>query len=262
MLNLYNNPILTIPDVPSQNRIRSLELHNLPNLTAVESWKSFPDIQTLSIRHAPVLKQLPSDWNLVPKLQSISISSTNLSSISLNLHQLRQLDSLSIRMNRNLRELTGLSLPSSLLYLLIDQNALTALPDHIGLNNRLRIVRLDENRLKSFPKSLCALSSLEEFSVANNPIASFCPNGVQFSVLRVLNLQGTHLRSIPNDILAIPRLEQISLGGDLIKEAPSHLFRHTNLREILYLSTPTPSNIRVMKALKKSLPKHIKWAEL
>ena len=262
VLEISNNPILNLPSVRSINRIQSLELHNVPNLMEIQSWDSFPSLEILSIRNAPTLRHLPMEWKRLKRLQSLSIVSTNLTSLSLDVSALNFLDSVSIRMNRNLDKIEPVSLPRSILNVVIEQNAITSLPDTIGSSNRLRLVRLDENLLEKVPQSLCVQPLLEEFSIANNPIGSFCSKELSLPSLHVLNLQGTLLEEIPIEVASLQKLEQLSLGGETLKEVPRHLFESPSLRQLLFLPTPTSTNINVLKQLRKSLPSHMVLDEL
>ncbi|MEC7986475.1 MAG: hypothetical protein VX278_15015 [Myxococcota bacterium] len=262
-LELQDNPLLSLPfDEESNNRIMQLKVHNLPNLVRISNWEGLSNIRSLSIHNCRRLRSLPTDWRPLKLLKKIRITDTNLSVLSLKLEALRNLESLAVRSNPNLTELSDVSLPDAMQNLLLNRNALRDIPLAVSEHPNLRILRMDENQLRTLPSGLCQNDRLLELSLGNNPLYDLCGEQFQMSSLYFLNIQGTQLRTLPQSLALLPNLEILSIGSIPFRKAPLHLANSKSLRVIRILGTADEYSERIKKDLKAVLPPTIRLEEI
>jgi hypothetical protein len=100
-----------------------------------------------------------------------------------------------------LEDIGDAPLPASLVWLILTDNRLTALPDSIGRLTRMRKLMLANNRLVALPPSMAAMKELELLRLANN-----------------------RLPQIPDWLLALPRLTWLAIAGNpCVQTAPTRV---------------------------------------
>lgn len=147
----------------------------------------FTSLVKLDVSKNAALQDLPP---LPPTLRTIFALGGGFESIPRSVAALPSLRMLSFKSCR-LRDVGDAPLPTSLEWLILTDNHLTALPAAIGSLVRMRKLMLANNRLSALPASMGAMSELELLRVANN-----------------------RLESIPPWLLALPKLTWLAIAGN------------------------------------------------
>jgi Leucine-rich repeat (LRR) protein len=255
-INIADNPLLSLPTT-DRSHIKILRLHNLDNLTKIPDLSGFLELEELSIRSCLNVNTIPSGLEKIPHFKILEIIGTGFTEVPATITYLNSLHTLIFRMNSSLQTLAvDLTLPPSLQSIVMDQNSLYIQRDFVFPTN-LKFLKLDENNIDILPDSVCSLPLLEELSLGNNPMHSFCEDLPSLQNLRSLNLLGVKLRQIPLGIEDLNSLEFLSFGNKELESAPMHLGKLKNLKQIRFLHNDLPSHKEMITNLEKNLPSTI-----
>lgn len=158
------------------------------------------------------IKLICEELGQLANLQSLDVSSNQLSSLPESIGDLRHLKKIDLRYN-SINELPkSFTKLSSLEFLLADKNLLTTIPNSIG--NLLNLVELDlsYNDISMIPKSIGKCRKLMTLDLSNNFIKSIPKELYKLSNLETLNLSSNQLTGLPNGISALSNLKKIYLG--------------------------------------------------
>ena len=115
-----------------------------------------------------------------------------------------------------LRELSPLvSRLDNLLQLILEHNALQALPDEIGALTKLRLLDVSHNALRSLPPSLYSLPTLHSLLLGNN-----C-------------LEDSSFPPLPPAGAVLPSLHHVDLGHNRFTEIPPFVFKSLAVSELI-----------------------------
>lgn len=159
------------------------------------------------------LSSLPADIALLrDAIRKLDLSNNQLTSLSLELFQLVNLESLNISFNRLTVIPNEISQLKELRLLNISNNLLESLPDSIGQLSHILILNVESNQLRALPVSLGKCSSLSNLTVSNNQLL-FPPQQV---LNGGLNEMKEFLNFIDDDRqTAISRCKLLILGAEL-----------------------------------------------
>ena len=117
----------------------------------------------------------------------------------------------------------------------ISMNGVRTIPSSIGrgpLQYRLHTLRLEFNRIRDIPNSICKLGQLQTLDLGNNLIESLPENLGNCVNLRSLRLQFNKLKNFPDSIGRCTALEQLWLNNNNLIDLPIYLGRCTALTDI------------------------------
>ncbi|XVF11157.1 hypothetical protein REPUB_Repub08aG0001800 [Reevesia pubescens] len=211
-LNLSGNQLEVIPDsIAGLEKLEELNLSS--NLL-----ESLPDsiglLQNLKILDVSgnKLNALPDTICHCRSLIELDVSFNSLSYLPTYLgNGLRNLQRLSIHLNKIRSLPTSIGEMSSLRFLDAHFNELRGLPDEIGRLTNLEILNLSSNftDLRELPDTLGDLTNLKEFDLSNNQIHALPDTFGRLDNLTKLNLE--------QNPLVIPPSEIVNLGTDAVK---------------------------------------------
>jgi hypothetical protein len=95
---------------------------------------------------------------------------------------------------------------------------------------RLNVLSLAGNNLRSFPLSVCRVSSLTELDLSSNQLKSIGSEICLLSSLRTLHVNGNQLTSLPNHIAKLKFLSTLSLSFNELDCIPDILHRVSLLK--------------------------------
>jgi len=162
------------------------------------------------------LKEIPSDVYLLTSLKRLKLSRNHISTISENICNLINLESLELDSNKFVKfPVEVFFLKDSLKLLNLSSNYLSVLPDEISKLIKLEELHISSNEISALPTSFRRLKNLKHLYFR------FCDKKIKI---------------IPNEIFRLRSLETLYLSSNGIQELSSGIGRLINLKE-LYLDT-------------------------
>lgn len=165
------------------------------------------------------LTALPNELGDLPKLQTLDARKCKLSSLPAGMPALQHLY-LSYNSFAQWPDL-----PASLQHLLLDNNALTALPAHMQLCSQLQQLDVSFNKLKTIEEGALALPQLSYLNLSNNTELTTLPTelGRSCTRLEVLNIAHTGIQRLPASMQHMPELRIVIASGTQLQELPAQL---------------------------------------
>lgn len=190
---LCTNPELEVPqDIANGDGLKEVGLEGpIQNLPP----KIFDQtrLNDLKIKHNPLLKALPEDWNL-PALGIMEIDDTGLRNLPKGNLNIPALSQLSISHNHSLREI----------------------PSSLAQARNLRTLSIWNNKaLRSIAPELGSLRELRELRITNNSaLSSLTLEPNELTNLGRVQLYSNNLLEFPDFLLELPSLESVTIGGN------------------------------------------------
>jgi hypothetical protein len=218
LLSAYRSPAST-----TELDLKHCKLTELPEAIA-----KFTALVKLDVSHNSLLA-LPA---LPPSLETLFALGNPFETIPPSVAALPRLRMLSFKSCR-LRGVGDVPLPTSLAWLILTDNMLTALPDWIGRLTRMRKLMLANNQLSGLPASMAAMRELELLRLANNRLAAIPSWLLQAPTLTWLAIAGNPcVASAPaRASLATVKYAELELGPTL-GEGTSSVVRRAQWRGV------------------------------
>jgi Leucine-rich repeat (LRR) protein len=157
------------------------------------------ELQELNISSNP-LQRFPSVLTRLPNLEVLHLDQTGLEEIPANFQ------------------------PAAIGHLSLARNQIATIPDKLFANgSSLRILRLQQNRLKVLPSSLACLIGLEELDLSYNELENLPEELGQLKRLEVVHLQGNRLRALPRSLGQLTALRQLTIHGNQLTTLPDSI---------------------------------------
>jgi hypothetical protein len=157
------------------------------------------------------LSALPDDFAQLHKLRIFFASDNAFTEVPEVLGQCQALSMVGFKANR-IRQLSGQALPAQLRWLILTDNAMTALPAEIGRCTQLQKLMLAGNQLSALPPELAACHKLE-----------------------LLRVSANRLTALPEWLLRMPRLTWLACGGNPFGEtAEAQALQHSPIAHIAW----------------------------
>jgi hypothetical protein len=183
--------------MPSLEQLRSGQLKGARELKLACGLTEFPreilDLaDTLEVLDLSgnALTALPEDFSRLQKLRIFFASDNAFTKVPEVLGQCQALSMVGFKANR-IRQLSGQALPAQLRWLILTDNALTALPAEIGRCTQLQKLMLAGNQLSDLPPELAHCQKLE-----------------------LLRISANQLSALPAWLMQMPRLSWLAFGGN------------------------------------------------
>jgi hypothetical protein len=183
--------------MPSLEQLRSGQLKGARELKLACGLTEFPreilDLaDTLEVLDLSgnALTALPEDFSRLQKLRIFFASDNAFTKVPEVLGQCQALSMVGFKANR-IRQLSGQALPAQLRWLILTDNALTALPAEIGRCTQLQKLMLAGNQLSELPPELAHCQKLE-----------------------LLRISANQLSALPEWLMQMPRLSWLAFGGN------------------------------------------------
>lgn len=247
-------------------------LRKLPNLKKVyindidgNSLVFLPDLieiktlTTLALR-GKGLSKLPSEFSLLPNLETLEISSEGIDisniDIFVKLKELylggSQLETLPPEIGNleNLETLfLGMAVPGAkwagirklpseigklkkLRELFLGGGYLKSFPEEIANLSNLEYIHASSNKITEFPCVLLRLENLKKLELYDNKISIFPPLIPEKSNLEILDLFSNQLRNIPSEIKYLKNLRTLNLSNNRLVDLPSEIGFLSNLQSL------------------------------
>jgi Leucine-rich repeat (LRR) protein len=152
------------------------------------------------------LHTLPEALGHLRQIESLKLSSNNLTSIPLSLCTLP-----------NLRRLD------------LEDNALQSLPNEIGNLSSLVHLNLDANRLLQLPDALGSLGNLVELSANQNALSALPETFVGLKRCQTVSLQVCAFSAFPGVLCKMPSLTYVDIEGNDVRSIPDEIINLTAL---------------------------------
>lgn len=228
------------------NRLKGIPkfFEDMKNLEELNLERSFHFIDfSRDIAHLKPLK----------RLKKLHLSWVPMSTFPKDIANLTSLETLKLKRNKFLlkeRENTILNSLTNLRNLSIDHLEIKFLqPNRLKKLEKLRLV---DNKLTFFPKTLCTLSSLKYLTLAYNPIASVPEAIGELKLLKSLLLAKCQLQELPASITKLVNLEVLDISKNDLKRLPQDIGNLSKLKR-LYLYNNDFSEEEIER-IKKALP--------
>ena len=185
--------------------------------------------------------EVPSELGSLSNLESLDLSSNELTGIPGEFGNLSNLKSLDLSSN----ELTGIPAElgslSNLESLDLSSNELTGIPGELGSLSNLESLDLSSNELAgTIPAELGSLSNLESLNLSNNRLTGTIPAELgSLSNLESLDLSSNQLTGpIPASLGGLANLERLSLSQNMLTGCVPEAWRDIAESDVLELGLP------------------------
>ena len=170
------------------------------------------------------IKELPSIGDL-----------TGLEEAHLSLNNLNEFPTKALTRNGNTLKMINLA-----------GNAITMVPDQVGVFNALTELSLNGNQITTISPEIGRLASLEKLNLANNSISQLPKTIGYLKNLDELNLSGNQIENVPDAIGNLFKLEILDLSCNNIKFLPEEF---TYLTRIIELNLGSNSLVALPEAI-------------
>jgi hypothetical protein len=106
--------------------------------------------------------------------------------------------------------------------LVLDNNAITSIPNNMSTLTSLRILDLGHNRLPEIPESVCFLGRLEELNVSYNRLTAVPDELRRMSRLLRVSVRGNEISKLP-DVFSSLNLVLLDVCNNPLQEVPLSL---------------------------------------
>ena len=135
----------------------------------------------------------------------------------------------------------------------LSNKGLSAIPQEVLNNTKIRVLYLNGNNLTSLPSEIGKLTNLEELNVGNNKLTGSLPGEIrQLTKLKVLVASNNELTGIPAEIGQTKNLQTLNLAFNEIDSYPNELKNLQNLK-VFYIKTNNLSEEKIIE-IEKMLP--------
>lgn len=212
-----------------------------------------PKLERIFIK-APQVTELPDVFNANLQVQELEILDTQIETLPQSLNNLRQLERLELKDNKNLRSLpTDWSGLENLESLNIHGSPyLTELPSGVSEATRLNYLQLVDVGIKTLPKSVEDLVRLKELRVEDVRGFNLDLNLAQLEDLESIWLVRNSLSEVPVAVSTAPKLWYLNVSENPIKKLPDFLLEmkereNSPLGKVDFGDTNVPDNDPVRK---------------
>ncbi len=160
------------------------------------------------------LSFIPAEIGQLTTLQTLAIQGSYIRGLPYEISFLKNLKSLTINLNNNLKKFPlSICKLSQLQELHINRNAnLKELPPEIGQLKNLKVLKCRANDLQKIPAEIAQLTQLVELDISHNYLKTFPIDICLLSQLTKLNLSYTNLKKIPSEIRQLKQLKELVLA--------------------------------------------------
>ncbi|MEO0842121.1 MAG: COR domain-containing protein, partial [Cyanobacteria bacterium J06643_5] len=169
------------------------------------------------------LSSLPAEIVQLTNLQSLNLSSNELSSLPAEIGQLSNLQSLNLSSNELNSLPAEIGQLGNLQSLDLRYNQLSTLLAEIGELKNLQSLYLHWNRLSTLPSEIGQLNNLQSLYLSENQLSSLPAEIGQLTNLETLNLKYNQLNNLPAEIGQLTNLETLNLDVNPLKSPPPEI---------------------------------------
>lgn len=181
-------------------------------------------LESLSIYRNKSIKKYPPELAELPNLKHISLRHNNLKQLPVVLRELDKLKTLILSNNRflastkweHLSKMEGLQV----LDLSYSLQNLSILPQEVGQLRNLRELNISGNKLKKLPKSLKNLTKLEQLHCELNDFDSFPSVIIELPNLKNLQISAKSLEGLPEEVLQLQHIENLKFTAKSSSKTP------------------------------------------
>lgn len=163
------------------------------------------------------LKSVPDGLELLPRLESLTLSGTQLTDFSLKV-PLTRLEYLYLKRNEFTYFPAEICHLTKLKALDLGYNKLTNIPKMISRLTNLSIIWLNDNKIANLPSYVKHLTNLVHLDCQNNKIKKIPAEINQFISLRYLMLNGNKLKNVPIEIKYMTNLFLLKIYNNQLTE--------------------------------------------
>ncbi|KAH9502239.1 Leucine-rich repeat-containing protein 69 [Bulinus truncatus] len=170
------------------------------------------------------IKSLPLELSNLHRLQTLNVGNNALEDFPTVLQHLRCLEKLHLFGNK-ITSIDGHSLVGlkNLTFLNLNGNKLKTLPKEISCLSSLQHLSVDNNQLAELPLEFCALITLTEFHAAGNVLISLPLEFGYLVNLEKLFLQQNKIRDLPESLGKCYKLRYLDVAANELRIFPTEL---------------------------------------
>lgn len=232
----------------------SLEKLILQNVTLVGDLCASTKLVHLTLGGANV-KQFPACIGQLKNLQTLSISTSILQTVSPSIGELSSLTALYLS-GKGIDSLPDVfGKLTQLKTLVVSNSQLVALPPSVGQLRQLTNLNLANNKLTQLPETLDKLNQLLTLNVSDNQLTSLPERLGSLTGLQVLMAANNQLEQLPATIGNLSKLNLLSLNKNALRTLPVSIGSLDSLKDLsvdnnkLTTLPPTIGNLRSLRSL-------------
>lgn len=126
----------------------------------------------------------------------------------------------------------GIDNLKNLTTLLLNNNALTTLPDSIGSLTHLKTLNLSTNVISALPETLWNLTELETLYIMGNQLTELSPQIDNLSQLKTLGVSYNQITTLPDTLWYITGMERLYINNNQLTSLGSGIGNMTKLVEV------------------------------
>jgi leucine-rich repeat protein SHOC2 len=195
------------------------------------SLTTYRNLRTLHLNHN-LFEDLPEELATLTELRELDLSSNPLRCFPRVLLRMPHLEVLHLDQT-GLEEIPSEFQPGALVHLSLARNKITSIPDTLfSQGSSLRVLRLQQNRLKGLPASMAGLDAIEELDLSYNELESLPDELGQLKRLKLFDLQGNRLRTLPRTVGQLTALLRLTLHENQLTALPDSIGQLASLERL------------------------------
>ncbi|KAJ5077449.1 hypothetical protein M0811_05972 [Anaeramoeba ignava] len=231
----------------TQTTFENNKLKDLPNSFG----KLSGSLLDLNLR-SNKFKEIPGVLQQLRELQVLIMSRNKISSFTLQLTKLIDLDLSDNRIERF--EDNAFMHLHSISKLNLAKNRISSLPESVSTMRNLSMLNLSSNNLQKLPQNIGNLVNLKELDLSENKLQSLPDEIGQLIFVYKLMLNGNQLKSLPQTFSHMKNLNVLNLSKNLFECVPPVLFSFSKLQKLTMSDCKLrifPSNMILLMTLKE-----------
>ncbi|RKP08577.1 hypothetical protein THASP1DRAFT_29625 [Thamnocephalis sphaerospora] len=222
-----NTPPVRNVNATLENQLERAEKTGILSL-ANGKLKEIPDIFTVDLRsldlNKNLLKFIPDDMaRFADSLRHLTIADNRLAEVPLVIAQLTRLETLDLSGNR-LTSVTSFPFEdlARLRVLRLQRNKIRTLPARIGACEQLRELDVSDNEIESLPPDLANAAALEELRCVGNQLTEVPTAWRRMRAVKVMRLDKNRLTKFPGELLRETPVVVVSISDNPMQEEDLH----------------------------------------
>ncbi|XP_048131517.1 disease resistance protein RUN1-like [Rhodamnia argentea] len=215
-------------------KLKVLDLTYCYNMTRTPNFSGYLSLERLILKDCTSLVEIDGSFEKLKCLIYFNANwCTDLTELPKGIGELEKLEYLYLGNCKKLRKLPeSFATVTSLIELDLSYTAITRLPDSIGSQKRLSVLKLQGTKINRLPTSVVNLPELKSLFLSQASIEKLPVSIGKLESLLELDVSATNCLRLPGSIGNLCRLKVLNLASSLIRELPPSIVELKELEEL------------------------------